>query len=220
MARFVALLRAINVSGHRQIGMADLRRSLQAAGLSDVQTYLQSGNVVLDASDEDPEAIAGTIQARIAADFGHQVEVLVVPCAAMDRVVSSNPFASHPDLDERWFHATFLFGPVSEEVFAGLKLPAGQGELAAFAGNVVFLCLPNGYGRTKLTNAYFERALRTPATTRNWRTVCALAGMCADCRGGEAPLREAPLRATAAPPPAGDAPPPRPDARRKPGSVA
>jgi len=202
MARFVALLRAINVSGHRQIGMADLRRSLQAAGLSDVQTYLQSGNVVLDASDEDPEAIAGTIQARIAADFGHQVEVLVVPCAAMDRVVSSNPFASHPDLDERWFHATFLFGPVSEEVFAGLKLPAGQGELAAFAGNVVFLCLPNGYGRTKLTNAYFERALRTPGTTRNWRPVTALAGMCRCAGADDAPaLKGVTPRTPAAPGP-------------------
>ena len=43
---------------------------------------------------------------------------------------------------------------------------------------VVFLYLPHGYGRTKLSNAYFERALRTPATTRNWRTVQALAAMC------------------------------------------
>jgi uncharacterized protein (DUF1697 family) len=215
MARFVALLRGINVSGHRQIAMADLRRSLQAAGLRDARTYLQSGNAVFEADEDDPEVVAAAIHTRIAADVGHQVEALVLPCAAVVRIASSNPFASSPGADERWFHATFLFHPASEAAFAELRLPAGQGELAMLADGVVFLYLPNGYGRTKLNNAYFERALGTPATTRNWRTVLALAGLCAPGDEGDGALRGA-----AASPPAADAPPPEAAARREPRSPA
>jgi uncharacterized protein (DUF1697 family) len=215
MARFVALLRGINVSGHRQIAMADLQRSLQAAGLRDVRTYLQSGNAVFEADEDDPEVVAAAIHTRIAADFGHQVEVLVLPCATVARVASSNPFASSPDADERWLHATFLLRPASEAAFAELQLPAGQGELAVLADGVVFLHLPNGYGRTKLNNAYFERALGTPATTRNWRTVMALAVLCAGDGEGQAAVRGA-----AASPPAADAPSPKAAARREPGSPA
>jgi uncharacterized protein (DUF1697 family) len=178
MARFVALLRGINVSGHKQISMAGLRGGLAAAGLRDVQTYLQSGNVVCEADEKDPDVVAAAIQTRIAADFGHQVEVLVLPCAALAKIASSNPFAARADLDERWFHATFLFRPATQAAFAALTLSAGPGELAVLADGVVFLYMPNGYGRSKLINSYFERALHTPATTRNWRTVLALAGMC------------------------------------------
>ena len=178
MARFVALLRGINVSGQRQIAMAALRAGLLAAGLRDVQTYLQSGNVVFESDETDPEVVAAAIQARIAADFGHQVEVLVLPCAVMAQIASSNPFAADPAADERWFHATLLFRPASAAEFAELKLPAVPGELAVLSGRVVFLYMPTGYGRSKLVNGYFERALRTSATTRNWRTVSALAGMC------------------------------------------
>jgi uncharacterized protein (DUF1697 family) len=178
MAAFVALLRGINVSGHKQIAMAGLRASLQTAGLRDVRTYLQSGNVVFRADDQDAEALAAAVQARIAADFGHQVDVLVLSCAALAEVAVSNPFAVDPGLDERWFHATFLLRPAIEDEFAGLHLPAGPGELAVLSGGVIFLYMPNGYGRSKLVNAYFERALHTTATTRNWKTVLALAGMC------------------------------------------
>jgi uncharacterized protein (DUF1697 family) len=206
MARLVALLRGINVSGHRQIAMAGLRRSLQAAGLRDVQTYPQSGNAVFQADENDPEVVAAVIRARIAADFGHQVEVFVLPCATLVQVASSSPFAAEPDLDERWFHATFLFRPAPQAAFAALELPAGEGELATLADGVVFLYLPNGYGHSKLVNAYFERALGTPATTRNWRTVRALADMCRSGDGGDASKR------------AGDAS--RPAAPREPESVA
>ena len=178
MARFVALLRGINVSGHRQIAMAALRDSLAAAGLREVQTYLQSGNVVFGSDEEGPEVVAAAVQARIAADFGHRVEVLVLPCSAVARIASSNPFASRAGLDERWFHATFPFRPAFRDEFAALRLPVGPDELAVLSDGVVFLYLPNGYARSKLVNSYFERALHAPATTRNWRTVVALAGFC------------------------------------------
>jgi uncharacterized protein (DUF1697 family) len=63
---------------------------------------------------------------------------------------------------------------VSETRFAELELPAQEGEKAVLVGRVVLLCCPQGYGKTRLNNVYFENALGVPATTRNWRTVLKL----------------------------------------------
>jgi uncharacterized protein (DUF1697 family) len=86
-------------------------------------------------------------------------------------------------VDDKTLHVTFLSSPVTATLFDALESPVQPGELAtlategSLAGRVVYLRLPHGYGRTKLNNAYFERRLKTPATTRNWRTVLALAGL-------------------------------------------
>jgi uncharacterized protein (DUF1697 family) len=205
---FVALLRAVNVGGTK-LPMADLRALLEGLGLTNVRTYLQSGNAVFDTVDPDepPLALAMAIEMRIMRDIGPRIGVLVLPGEAMDDVAAENPFlddgaaaCSAPDQpDESILHATFLFGPHGEQdfgetseaaycavykaAFNKLELPTADGEAAAFVGApplatpVVYLKLPHGYGRTKLNNAWFERKLGTAATTRNWRTVCALAEM-------------------------------------------
>jgi len=95
----------------------------------------------------------------------------------MRRIVTANPYLGLPGVEEGWLHATFLFAEVPADALQSLSLPASAGERARLAGGVVFLCLPNGYGRSRLSNAYFERALGVRATTRNWRTVRALADL-------------------------------------------
>jgi len=201
METYVALLRAVNVGGHAPLAMAELRRSLEGLGLRDVRTHLQSGNVVFDADDAPSLERAAAIEVRIERDLGPRVGVRVLRAAEMARVVAANPFAAEPGVDEKALHATFIlsaasegdFGPATEEAFAAAYragfekpgLPAAEGERAAFVGTpvlatpVVYLHLPHGYGRTNLNNAYFERALGAAATTRNWRTVRALAGLVA-----------------------------------------
>jgi uncharacterized protein (DUF1697 family) len=195
---FVALFRAINVSGQNRIPMADLRDLLEGLGLREVRTYLQSGNAVFDAGGDagGPQELATAIEVRIERDLGPRVGVLVLPAGALAAVVTANPF---PAADESALHVTFLFGSagdsdfgeaseaaysaVYEAAFKKLELPAAVGEEAAFVGvpplaePVVYLKLPLGYGRTRLDNAFFERKLGVTATTRNWRTVRALALM-------------------------------------------
>lgn len=203
---FVTLLRAVNVGGVK-LPMADLRTLLEGLGLKNVRTYVQSGNAVFDTDDEGeaPQALAAAIELRIQRDVGPRVGVLVLPGAAMNDVVAANPFATDfdaadDDTMERILHVTFLFGSsdgeadfgettvaaysaVYQSAFKRLELPADESEEAAFVGvpplaaPVVFLKLPHGYGRTKLSNAWFERKLGTAATTRNWRTVRTLAAM-------------------------------------------
>jgi len=204
--RFVALLRAVNVSGQNRVPMAELRAALGGFGLTRVETYLQSGNAVFDTAGGEQagasaQELATAIEVRIERDLGPRVGVLVLAADDFARAVAANPFVGAPGLDEQWLHATFLlgsagesdFGAASEAAFSAvyetafgkLSLPAQAGERAAFVGSpplaapVVYLYLPNGYGRTKLTNAYFERSLGAAATTRNWRTVLALAAMSA-----------------------------------------
>jgi uncharacterized protein (DUF1697 family) len=177
MATFVALLRAVNVSGQNKVPMAELRATMAAADYGDVQTYLQSGNVVFEAPGDDATLQAAAVRDLIEQAFGLDVRVLVLTATELARVVAANPFL--PAADVKHLHATFLDAPVSESAFGGLTLAAQPGEHAALAasGRVVYLQLPNGYGRTKLNNGYFERRLGAAATTRNWRTVLALAEM-------------------------------------------
>jgi uncharacterized protein (DUF1697 family) len=212
MSTYVALLRAVNVGG-RTLSMTDVRRSLEGLGLRHVRTYLQSGNVVFEAdgppaaehSVAPAGRLAAAIEVRIERDLGPRVAVLVLPGDQIAGVVAANPFLLDPGVDERSLHATFLFtaageddfgeataaaySAVYEAAFRGLRLPAVEGERAVFvgspplAGPVVYLQLPHGYGRSKLTNAFFERKLGTGATTRNWRTVTALAALSAPGAG-------------------------------------
>ena len=182
---YVALLRGVNVGGVRKLPMAELRASLSALGLHDVRTYLQSGNVVFRAREADGlsavDELPAAIRACIGSDFGHDVEVLVLSASRLAAIAASNPFAVDPDVDIKPLHATFLLGGAADAAtFSALKLPADVGEEAAWGSGVVYLRLPHGYGRTKLNNGYFERALSTTATTRNWRTVLALAETAAE----------------------------------------
>ncbi len=178
MTTFVGLLRGINVSGQKSIRMVDLRNSLAALGFANVRSYLQSGNLVFDASRGEPRKLASAIKARIAVDFRHEVEVFVLPAKGFGLVASSNPLLPRRGADEKLFHATFLFQPVAKADFQKLKLPARPGEQVVLNGQVVLLHCPHGYGRTKLNNTFFEKALKVIATSRNWRTILALQALC------------------------------------------
>jgi uncharacterized protein (DUF1697 family) len=179
MTTYIALLRGINVSGKNPITMAELRNSFSGLGFTGVQTYLQSGNVVFSTVKSEEGKLAAVIQKRIAHDLGLEIPVLVISAQELDAIVKSNPLWPVSGGDERLLHGTFLFLPVAPAGFQMLKLPAIEGERAVLAGKVILLHCPHGYGKTKLNNGYFERALKVPATTRNWRTVLALQELCA-----------------------------------------
>ena len=180
MTTTVCLLRGVNVLGKKRVRMAEWKVGLEGLGYKDVRTYLQSGNAVFRAAAADPKRTAAMVKAGIARDFGFDVEVRVLSRADIDRVAESNPLFPRLGRDETLFHATFLSRPVSNEDFAKIKLPAQTGEQAVWGGAVIYLYCPRGYGRTKLNNSFFEKALGIPATTRNWRTVLALRALCAE----------------------------------------
>jgi uncharacterized protein (DUF1697 family) len=178
MKKFVALLRGINVSGQKIIRMADLRNLFNTLGFESIKTYLQSGNVIFSSEAEKPRLISEQIRTRIIEQFGFDVEVLVLGCQQIKQITEANPFVSPPQKEIKWLHVTFPSQAVTEKVFESLELPVQEGEAAVLAEQAVYLYCPNGYGRTKINNGYFEKKLGFACTTRNWKTVLALTELC------------------------------------------
>lgn len=179
MKRYISLLRGINVSGQKKIKMAELRALYESIGFADVQSYLQSGNVVFATEETERTRIAQSIAAAITATYGFTVTVLIQDATDFAQVFAGNPFLEAHGEDLTKLYVTFLVGQPSSEALANLALPANSGDEFAVRGQHVYIFCPGGYGRTKLSNAFFERKLKVTATTRNWRTVTALTNMIA-----------------------------------------
>jgi uncharacterized protein (DUF1697 family) len=178
LTTWVALLRGVNVGGHNKIPMAELRKVCASLGFASVTTYIQSGNVVFRA-DGRAEELADRLRAAIAERFGCDVPIVLRTATDLDRVLAGNPF-THADEDTSRLHVGFLAGvPSAETVAAMPPKPPGR-ESFHVAGGEVYLLYPDGMGRSKLTTAYFDRALGTTMTARNWRTVTRLAEMARD----------------------------------------
>lgn len=174
MTKYIALLRGINVGGNAKIAMKDLRGLFTDMGFGSVQTYLQSGNVVFDAPDaQTPGELAAGIEKRIAGDLGVSLTVLLRTAESLARTLAQNPYLDRED-DPAKLHVTFLAQEPTAEQTARLEVPAGETAVFSLAGDEIHLHVPDGYGRTKLNNAFIERRLGVPATTRNWKTVNAL----------------------------------------------
>ncbi|MBN8219174.1 MAG: DUF1697 domain-containing protein [Spirochaetes bacterium] len=174
MNRYAVFLRAVNVSGKNPVPMAPLRAELEAAGCRGVKTYLQSGNLILDRSQADEGRLARLVMERIHARFGLEIQALALHGKELTRLRLANPLWPKKGGDGKTFHATIPFSPVDAERFRSLELPARKGERVVLERGILYLHCPDGYGDSKLTNAYFEKALGIVATTRNWNTLCAL----------------------------------------------
>jgi len=170
----VALLRGINVGGKNLLPMKALAEIFAGAGCTEVKTYIQSGNVVFRYGRK--KDVAGVVRAEIEKQFGLKVPVVVRSAAEMVKVLAENPFLDG-DIDEAWLHVMFLESEPTAEMVAELDGGRSKPDEFVVKGREVYLHLPNGAAKTKLTNAYFDSKLKTVGTQRNWRTVKTLAEM-------------------------------------------
>ena len=173
MRTYVALLRGINVGGRTKIAMADLRRLFAELGAADVTTYVQSGNVVFK-SGAAAAGLAQSIERRIADELGLRVTVVVRTPAEVAKVVAGNPFAER-GADPKQLHVVFLAEKPPAARVRALDATRGAPDEFRVVGREIYLHYPNGSGRSKITNAWFEKELRVAGTARNWRTVTKLA---------------------------------------------
>jgi uncharacterized protein (DUF1697 family) len=168
---YVALLRGINLGSRNKVSMPDLRTLFTDLGAEDVTTYVQSGNVVFKTSGSQPELIHA-IEERIKRDLGLSVTVLLRTKAQLATILAGNPFAKRKPTE---LHVTFLADSPSRAGVRELATRDFEPDEFRVVGREVYLRCPNGYGKSKLSNAYLEKALDVAATTRNWRTVTKLA---------------------------------------------
>jgi uncharacterized protein (DUF1697 family) len=164
-----ALLRGINVGGKNKVPMAALRDVFATLGHEDVVTYIQSGNVVFTSSVK-PAQAARDIAAGIKGEFGLQVPVVVRTRAELAKVAKTNPYLA-AGVDVSKLHVTFLDAKPTAAAVRELDPERSAPDEFTVRGREIFMLLPNGMGRTKLTIDYFERRLKTTATARNWNTV-------------------------------------------------
>lgn len=175
-ANYVALLRGINVGGKNMLPMADLVAIFAAAGCRDVRTYIQSGNVVFAASGSIAERIAGVVSKEISAGLGLKVPVVLRSSDELRDVVARNPFLKK-GVDPVPLHVAFLAEAPARSRIASLDPQRSPGDSFVVRGRDVYLHVPNGMARTKLTNAWLDSKLATTSTFRNWRTVLKLLEM-------------------------------------------
>ena len=165
----VALLRGVNVAGKNMLPMPALITLFSELGARDVTTYIQSGNVLFHASPSVAASLPAKVTARIEERFELRVPVIVRSRAELGSAIERNPFVERGE-DEGALHVMFLADAPSARAIAALDANRSPGDSFEALGREIYLCCPNGIGRSKLTNAYFDRALDTTSTLRNWRT--------------------------------------------------
>jgi uncharacterized protein (DUF1697 family) len=170
---YLALLRGINVGGKNKLPMNELTGIFAGAGCADVRTYIQSGNVLFKATAKLAAELPDRIAARIAEQFGYRTPVVLRTTAELADVVAGNPFLKQGG-DKDLLHVLFLSSLPSQELISSLDPGRSPPDAFLVKGREVYLQLPNGVARSKLTNAYFDSKLKTNSTGRNWRTVTTL----------------------------------------------
>jgi uncharacterized protein (DUF1697 family) len=180
MNRYISMLRGINVGGQRKLRMETLREVYQAAGFSNIRTYVQSGNLVFDGPEKDIPALTNDIEAKLRQTCGFHVEVFIRLPGEFMHILENNPFLRGRNEEPSKLHVTFLFQPPAEAAWGKLIAPMGISDEFYPGEQEIYLFCPNGYGKTKLSNSFFERKLGVLATTRNWNTVNALNKMAFD----------------------------------------
>lgn len=172
-ARHVALLRGINVGGKNSLPMKDLAEMFTAAGGKDVVTYIQSGNVVFGASAAVAAKCASSVTKAIAKKFGYDVPIVIRSADELRAAVTASPFLARGVPADELHLACLRERPTPDAAMAldGSRFAPDELEVV---GADVHLHLPNGVGKSKLTNAWLDRSLATVSTLRNWRTVLKL----------------------------------------------
>lgn len=170
MTTYVSMLRGINVGGAKRIAMPKLASLYEALGFEAVRTYIQSGNVIFESADQNVVGIREAIEEKIRASLGVSVAVIIRTMEDLSQITVGNPFIAR-GMDAKKLHVTFLSDVPANASLASGEISRDGADEFYLTGKEIYLFCPDGYGRTKLSNSFFEKKLGVSATTRNWKTV-------------------------------------------------
>lgn len=171
MNQYIVLLKGINVGGHKKMPMADLRQLLTDNGFQEVQTYIQSGNVILRTPEHNSHIIEESISKAILKHFGFEVPVLVKTRTELQRIFDASPFPEHKKKASYFMMlhdtpAKALTKEVAEKTFPG--------EEYQIINDCIYYFYEKGLGKAKFNVSFFERRFNTFATARNYKTMLKL----------------------------------------------
>lgn len=167
----VSMLRGVNIGPHHRIRMADLKAVYESIGATDVETLIQSGNVVFRTRERSVERITERIGEAIEARFGFRPAVLMRTAAELRRVVERNPFAGRSGIDPARLAVQFLGREPDTEARGKLAAMPATPEEVVLEPRELYIYFPDGMARPKLSVAQVEKALGVSMTGRNWNTV-------------------------------------------------
>ena len=179
MIRYIALLRGINVGGHKIIPMAKLKSIFESGGFKNVATYIQSGNVLFDSPVTDSGKLRSKIEGILKQSLGYDVPVLIRTSDEMKKIVAKNPFAGGHEEGKTKFYVTFLEAAPSKEQKAKILEFQIDGFTIVMHGTEMYSLLDVKFSGndTPFSNSAVEKILARPSTTRNWATVNKLLAM-------------------------------------------
>ena len=172
----ICLLRGVNVGGHNKVKMEALRALYESLQLRDVQTYIQSGNIVFRTKERDLAKLAVRLEDAFEKAFQFRSAVVLRTCAELRETIARNPFAARIGLDPSRILVDFCAGDPGAEARDRVLAIQSEEELRMH-GRELYIYFPEGMARTKLWPAVIDRTLKTPATGRNWNTVLKLLEM-------------------------------------------
>ncbi len=175
MSTCIALLRGINVGGKNTLPMKELVRDFESLQLKNVQTYIQSGNVVFQAAKNPARNLAERIATTIESRHGFRPQVLILSVDQLSEAIENNPFPEAEE-DPKSLHLFFLESQATKADHESLAKAQAVSERYQLVDQVFYLHAPDGIGRSKLA-ANAEKFLQVPATARNWRTALKLSDM-------------------------------------------
>jgi uncharacterized protein (DUF1697 family) len=175
MQTYIALIRGINVGGSHMLPMKDLKLLFERNGCVEVQTYIQSGNVVFRSTLSDLKRLAKQVMADVAKARGFEPRAIVLTRSELERAAAGNPFGE-AEGNPKSVHLFFLAEPATKPDLKSLDALKAKSERYALKGKVLYLHTPDGFGTSKLASRA-ERLLGVEATARNWRTVTILLQM-------------------------------------------
>lgn len=171
MTTYIALLRGVNVSGQHILPMATLKNLLTVAGFENVTTYIQSGNIIFNTAETEKAKIGKVISGIIENNLGFNPTTIVLTRQDLLQFLQENPFLKETDFDPKQLYFTFLETSPQEELLQKIKTLDFSPDRFIISNHIIYVNCPNGYGKTKINNQFFEQKLKVNATTRNLNTV-------------------------------------------------
>jgi len=171
---YIALLRGINVGGHKMVAMADLRTMLTELGFEGARSLLQSGNVVFRSQARSGAQLERLLEKEAAKRLGLQADFFVRTAVEWKAIIARNPFPKEAERDPAHLAAVFLRKTPETSAVEALQAAKSGPEKVRAEGNQLYIIYPNGFARTRLTLALIEKKLATRGTARNWNTVLKL----------------------------------------------
>jgi uncharacterized protein (DUF1697 family) len=171
---WIALFRGINVGGRNLMPMASLKTLLESIGCKNVQTYIQSGNVIFESLNA-KQSLHAKIASAIEVRFGFSAQLILLTKSELENAINSNPF-SHATNNPKTLHFFFMNEPPNDPDLDAIETLLCDSESCLLVGSVFYFHAPSGIGRSKAA-AVAERKLGTIATARNYNTVAKLSAM-------------------------------------------